>query len=97
MYMTSLPVSRVPQADPVVEKLIERARAAQRLFEDWNEPRIDALLLALSSTRRMESPLAEDIGSSRHSHEDLTQPDGSELNSIDEIFAGLASAHFFEF
>ncbi len=38
----------VPQADPVVEELIARARAAQRLIEDWPEARIDRLLFALA-------------------------------------------------
>ena len=36
--------------DPDVEALIERALAAQRRIEDWSEPEIDQLLLALAHT-----------------------------------------------
>jgi acetaldehyde dehydrogenase/alcohol dehydrogenase len=36
------------KADPVVEELIERALAAQRLIEGWTETQIDQLLLALA-------------------------------------------------
>jgi acyl-CoA reductase-like NAD-dependent aldehyde dehydrogenase len=38
----------VPQADPLAEELVGRARAAQRLIEGWSEARIDQLLLALA-------------------------------------------------
>ena len=38
-----------PSADPDVEALVNRARAAQRDIEAWSEARIEALLHALAS------------------------------------------------
>jgi acyl-CoA reductase-like NAD-dependent aldehyde dehydrogenase len=38
----------IPQADPVVEELIERAQAALPLIDSWPEARIDLLLQALA-------------------------------------------------
>ena len=40
----------IPQADPIIEELIARALAAQRLIEGWSEARIDQLLRALAQT-----------------------------------------------
>jgi hypothetical protein len=78
-----------------------RARARQDAVTTWGRadalPHDSGLLAWLSSPRFNKLPEAEDIGSSRHSSEDVTQDDGSEANSVDEIFAGLASARFFDF
>lgn len=60
-------------------------------------PRDDALLAWLSAPRSMESLLADEIGLSRHSNEDVTCVDGSERYCLDEIFASLASTRFFDF
>jgi hypothetical protein len=52
----------------------------------------NGLLAWLSLPRLREVPLAGEVSSSLHSNEEVTQVDGSELSSVDEIFAGLASA-----
>lgn len=48
------------------------------------------LLAWLSLQRRRELPLAGDIDSSQDSIEHVTQVDCSELDSVDEVFAGLS-------
>jgi hypothetical protein len=57
----------------------------------------NALLAWLSSPRRTEAPLAEVVSSSWHSNEAFTQVDGSELDSVDEISAGLENALVMDF
>jgi hypothetical protein len=60
-------------------------------------PHDNDLLAWLSSSGLMERPPTDDICFSRHSSEGATQSDGSEAESVDEIFAGLASARLFDF
>src|SRR5262245_6512677 len=38
----------IPSADPIVDELVTRARAAQQQIDDWSESKIDMLLRRLS-------------------------------------------------
>ena len=44
-----LPTRRGHPTDPIVDALVNHARAAQRQIEEWSEARIDAILRALAN------------------------------------------------
>jgi hypothetical protein len=90
-------LAAAPNSTPVAVVVVTPAATPAAAVTPANADRTDglhdnALLAWLSSPRRKEVPLAEEVSSSRHSNEDFTQVDGSELDSVDQVFAGIANA-----